>query len=72
MNQLYPIIRRKRRPLVFADGHQPDGPPEKAEMLKAEPIESAAIVPLVESVPESVPDGPMSKPKKSRDGSTKN
>jgi len=81
MNGLYPIIRRKRRPLVFADGHQPDGPPANAEMLKvetlkSEPIESAAIVPLVAAVPESVPvpvpDGPMSKPKKSRDSSTKN
>ena len=72
MNQLYPIIRRKRRPLVFADGHQPDGPPANAEMLKSEPAEPVAVVPLVTSVPESVPDGPMSKPKKSRDGSTKN
>ena len=71
MDRLYPIIRRKRRPLIQAN-------PEmlKAETLKSERLPPVAIVPLVaalpESMPESVADGPITKRKKSRDAATKN
>jgi hypothetical protein len=53
MNGLFPIIRRKRRPLL-----QENTETLKAEIPKSEPVQPAAIVPLVESVPESVPDVP--------------
>jgi hypothetical protein len=78
MNGLFPIIRRKRRPLVLADGHHaPDGSPAVNPLaLKPDRLPPEAVVPLVaavpESEPESVPDGPPSKPKKSRDVATKN
>jgi hypothetical protein len=62
MNGLFPIIRRKRRPLVV------DVPPAVVA-----PVQPVASKPLVESVPvladghqpapESVPDGPSEKPK---------
>jgi hypothetical protein len=58
MDKLYPIIRRKRRPLIVADM-----PP-----VAAEPVQPVAAKPLVESppvapAPESGPDGPSEKPK---------
>jgi hypothetical protein len=57
MDKLYPIIRRKRRPLVV------DVPPAVAAS-----VQPVAAKPLVESVPaapapESGPDGPSEKPK---------
>jgi hypothetical protein len=71
MDKLYPIIRRKRRPLL-----QEDTEILKTETLKPERLPPVAVVPLVaavpEFVPESVPDGPITKPKKSRDVATKN
>jgi hypothetical protein len=62
MDKLYPIIRRKRRPLIQAN-------PEilKAETLKSDRLPPVAVVPLVAAVPESVPDVPITKRKKSRD-----
>jgi hypothetical protein len=72
MNGLFPIIRRKRRPLSVPDG----SPAVNPLALKPDRLPSVAVVPLVaavpESLPESVPDGPPSKPKKSRDVATKN
>jgi hypothetical protein len=74
MNGLFPIIRRKRRPLVLADGHHaPVGSPAVNPLaLKPDRLPPVAVVPLVAAVPESAPDVPTSKPKKSRDGATKN
>jgi hypothetical protein len=74
MNGLFPIIRRKRRPLVLADDHHaPDGSPAVNPLaLKPDRLPPVAVVPLVAAVPESVPEGPPSKPKKSRDVATKN
>jgi hypothetical protein len=74
MNGLFPIIRRKRRPLVLADGHHaPDvAPPVNPLALKLDRLPPVAVVPLVAAVPESVPDAPTLKPKKSRDFATKN
>jgi hypothetical protein len=74
MNGLFPIIRRKRRPLVLADGHHaPDGSPAVNPLaLKPDRLPPVAVVPLVASVPESMPDLPPLKPKKPRDGATKN
>jgi hypothetical protein len=74
MNGLFPIIRRKRRPLVLADGHHaPDGSPAVNPLaLQPDRLPPVAVVPLVAAVPESVPEGPPSKPKKSRDVATKN
>ena len=68
MNGLFPIIRRKRRPLAVPDG----SPAVNPLALKPDRLPSVAVVPLVAAVPESVPDVPQSKPKKSRDGATKN
>jgi hypothetical protein len=62
MDKLYPIIRRKRRPLIQ----------ENPEMLKADRLLPVAIVPLVASAPESMSDEPTPKSKKSRDVATKN
>jgi len=53
MTGLYPIIRRKRRPLV-----QENAEMLKPETPKSEPVEPAAVVPLVESVSECVPELP--------------
>jgi hypothetical protein len=78
MNGLFPIIRRKRRPLSVPDGHHaPDGSPAVNPLaLKPDRLPPVAVVPLVaavpESAPESVPDGPIKKPKKSRDAAPKN
>jgi hypothetical protein len=44
MDKLYPIIRRKRRPLV-ADGPSADVPPI---LTKTEPVQSVAGKPLIE------------------------
>ncbi len=51
MNGLFPIIRRKRRPLIQAN-------PEtlKVETLKPDRLPPVAVVPLV--VAESAPDVP--------------
>ena len=68
MNGLFPIIRRKRRPLAVPDG----SPPVNPLALKPDRLPPVAVVPLVAAVPESVPDVPTSKPKKSRDVATKN
>ena len=71
MDKLYPIIRRKRRPLSM-----PDGATVNPLAVKPDRLPPVAVVPLVaavpESAPESVPDGPIKKPKKSRDAATKN
>jgi hypothetical protein len=40
--------------------------------LKPDRLPPVAVVPLVAAVPESVPDLPPAKPKKSRDVATKN
>jgi hypothetical protein len=68
MNGLFPIIRRKRRPLFMPD----ESPPVNPLALKLDRLPPVAVVPLVAAVPESMPDVPPSKPKKSRDGATKN
>ena len=68
MNGLFPIIRRKRRPLAVPDG----SPAVNPLALKPDRLPPVAVVPLVATVPESMPDAPTSKPKKSRDGTTKN
>ena len=68
MNGLFPIIRRKRRPLSVPDG----SPAVNPLALKPDRLPPVAVVPLVAAVPESVPDVPTSKPKKSRDVATKN
>ena len=68
MNGLFPIIRRKRRPLAVPDG----SPAVNPLALKPDRLPPVAVVPLVAALPESVPDVPTSKPKKSRDGATKN
>jgi hypothetical protein len=60
MDKLYPIIRRKRRPLVVEDV-----PPIPT---KTEPVQSAAAAPSVEPA-ESTPVT-SSKPEKSRDEDT--
>jgi hypothetical protein len=68
MKGLFPIIRRKRRPLSV-----PEGPPAVNPLaLKPDRLPPVAVVPLVAAVPESMPDVQPSKPKKSRDGATKN
>jgi hypothetical protein len=68
MNGLFPIIRRKRRPLSM-----PDVPPAVNPLaLKPDRLPPVAVVPLVAALPESVPEVPTSKPKKSRDAATKN
>ena len=64
MDQLYPIIRRKRRPLSV-----PDGPrQENAEILKAETLktETAPVVPTVPPVVELV--APVTKKSKAKHG----
>jgi hypothetical protein len=58
MNGLFPIIRRKRRPLVVADV-----PP-----VAAAPVQPVAEKPLV----ESGPDEPKTKSEKSNVGTTQN
>jgi hypothetical protein len=68
MNGLFPIIRRKRRPLAVPDG----SPAVNPLALKPDRLPPVAVVPLVAAVPESKPDAPTSKPKKSRDVATKN
>jgi hypothetical protein len=74
MNGLFPIIRRKRRPLVLADCHPaPDGSPAVNPLaLKPDRLPPEAVVPLVAAVPESAPAVPTSKPKKTRDAATEN
>jgi hypothetical protein len=68
MKGLFPIIRRKRRPLAVPDG----SPAVNPLALKPDRLPPVAVVPLVATVPESVPDVPPSKPRKSRDVATKN
>jgi hypothetical protein len=68
MNGLFPIIRRKRRPLAVPDG----SPAVNPLALKPDRLPPVAVVPLVASAPESMPDVPTSKPKKPRDVATKN
>jgi hypothetical protein len=67
MKGLFPIIRRKRRPLAVPDVT----PAVNPLALKPDRLPPVAVVPLVATAPESVPDVPTSKPKKSRDGATK-
>ena len=68
MNGLFPIIRRKRRPLAVPDM----APASNPLALKPDRLPPVAVVPLVAAVPESMPDAPPSKLKKSRDAATKN
>jgi hypothetical protein len=68
MNGLFPIIRRKRRPLSVPDV----APAMNPLALKPDRLPPVAVVPLVATVPESIPDVPTSKPKKTRYGATKN
>ena len=68
MNGLFPIIRRKRRPLSVPDV----APAVNPLALKPDRLPPVAVVPLVAAVPESKPDTPTSKSKKSRDVATKN
>ena len=51
MNKLFPIIRRKRRPLIQEN-------PEmlKAETLKTEPVQPVVKVPEVEPAKITTPD----------------
>ena len=73
MDKLFPIIRRKRRPLSVPDGHHaPDVAAVNPLALKPDRLPPVAVVPLVAAVPESMPEVPTSKPKKSRDVATKN
>jgi hypothetical protein len=51
MNGLFPIIRRKRRPLSGPDST----PAVNPLALKPDRLPPAAVVPLVAAVPESVP-----------------
>jgi len=67
MNGLFPIIRRKRRPLFVPDV----APAVNPLALKPDRLPPVAVVPLVAAVPESVPDLPPTKTKKSRDVATK-
>jgi len=48
MDKLYPIIRRKRRPLVVADV-----PPIP---IKTEPVQPVTIVPLVDPAASAPPE----------------
>jgi hypothetical protein len=68
MNGLFPIIRRKRRPLSVPDV----APAVNPLALQPDRLPPVAVVPLVAAVPESMSDAPPSKPKKSRDAATKN
>ena len=68
MNGLFPIIRRKRRPLSLPDV----APAVNPLALKPDRLPPVAVVPLVAAVAESVPDAPTSKLKKSRDVAPKN
>jgi len=68
MKGLFPIIRRKRRPLAVPDG----SPAVNPLALKPDRLPPVVVVPLVAAVPESVADVPTSKPKKTRDGAIKN
>jgi hypothetical protein len=68
MNGLFPIIRRKRRPLSVPDV----APAVNPLALKPDRLPPVAVVPLVAAAPESVPDLPPAKTKKSRDAATKN
>ena len=59
MNTLYPIIRRKRRPLIVADAppvvvgrSEPDGPPSRVQPVAAKPAESV----LTDSKPQTSDD----------------
>jgi hypothetical protein len=52
MDKLYPIIRRKRRPLFVPDAPLPVNP----QALKPDRLPPVAVVPLV--VAESAPDVP--------------
>ena len=63
MNELFPIIRRKRRPLVL----------ENVEALKPDRLPPVAIVPLVATVPVAAPAAPITtKRKKTHAGTTQN
>jgi hypothetical protein len=72
MNGLFPIIRRKRRPLSVPDVT----PAVNPLALKPDRLPPVAVVPLVAAAPESAPEAmpvvPTSKLKKTRDGATKN
>ena len=63
MNQLYPIIRRKRRPLIIED--------ELPVTTAQEPVQSVALGPLVAPTVASS-DKPTAKHKKSRDDAAHN
>lgn len=59
MNKLFPIIRRKRRPLVLADGHHtPDGPPADAPPIQTQPdpVQPVVKAPEVEPAKITTPD----------------
>ena len=64
MNQLYPIIRRVRRPLI-----QENPEPPKTEIPKpaGEAVVQADVPPVLETKPAEIP-----KLKKSRDDAPKN
>jgi hypothetical protein len=68
MNGLFPIIRRKRRPLSVPDL----APAVNPLALQPDRLPPVAVVPLVAAVPESAPAVPTSKPKKTRDAATEN
>jgi hypothetical protein len=54
MNQLYPIIRRKRRPLVVAES-VPDGPPKPPVVVgEVVTVPAVATTPVETVVPEAV------------------
>ena len=70
MDKLYPIIRRKRRPLFLADGHQTDVPPIPT---KTQPVQvladgHQAAVPSAEPAKSAADASP--KPEKSNDEDT--
>jgi hypothetical protein len=47
MDKLFPIIRRKRRPLIVEES-VPDGPKAPPILTKTEPVQSVVTTPLVE------------------------
>ena len=73
MNELLPIIRRKRRPLIEEES-EPDGPslvtsvplspPVTAESAQVEVLEITPVAPAEIVAPDPLPDQPQPKRKK--------
>ena len=54
MNSLYPIIRRKRRPLIVAES-VPDRPPSPVVVGSVEPVNAVATKPVEPVASDSKP-----------------